>query len=98
MLQIVKIYNLSGDAVLRTWLKWYNTPKWNIKVSEFMAREKISKDKKIQLVLQYINKEKSTKEIATNNDITEGQLRDWVRKYKIYGDNALDDKRGIRKD
>ena len=33
MLQIVKIYNLSGDAVLRTWLKWYNTPKWNIKVA-----------------------------------------------------------------
>ena len=29
-----------------------------------MAREKISKDKKIQLVLQYINKEKSAKEIA----------------------------------
>ena len=98
MLQIVKIYNLSGDAVLRTWLKWYNTPKWNIKVGEFMAREKISKDKKIQLVLQYINKEKSAKEIATNNDITEGQLRDWARKYKIHGDNALDDKRGIRKD
>ncbi|MBM6876256.1 helix-turn-helix domain-containing protein [Fusobacterium mortiferum] len=63
-----------------------------------MAREKISKDKKIQLVLQYINKEKSAKEIATNNDITEGQLRDWARKYKIHGDNALDDKRGIRKD
>ena len=97
MLQIVKIYNLSGDAVLRTWLKWYNTPKWNIKVGEFMAREKISKDKKIQLVLQYINKEKSAKEIATNNNITEGQLRDWARK-KIHGDNALDDKRGVRKD
>ena len=83
---------------LRTWLKWYNTPKWNIKVGEFMAREKISKDKKIQLVLQYINKEKSAKEIATNNNITEGQLRDWARKYKIHGDNALDDKRGVRKD
>ena len=69
-----------------------------------MAREKISKDKKVQLVLQYINKEKSAKEIATNNNITEGQLRDWARKYKIprkykiHGDNALDDKRGIRKD
>ena len=59
---------------------------------------KISKDKKIQLVLQYINKEKSAKEIATNNNITEGQLRDWARKYKIHGDNALDDKRGVRKD
>lgn len=32
MLQIVKIYNLSSDAILRSWLKWYNTPKWNIKV------------------------------------------------------------------
>ena len=46
MLQIVKIYNLFGDAVLRTWLKWYNTPKWNIKVGEFMAREKYQKIKK----------------------------------------------------
>ena len=43
MLDIVKKYNLSSDNVLRTWLKWYNTPKWNIKVGEFMAREKISK-------------------------------------------------------
>lgn len=61
MLQIVKIYNLSGDAVLRTWLKWYNTPKWNIKVGEFMAENpqqkvltditefKYGKDKKIYL-------------------------------------------------
>lgn len=63
-----------------------------------MAREKISKNKKIQLVLQYINKEKSAKEIAINNDITEGQLRDWARKYKIHGNNALDGKRRIRKD
>ena len=45
--------------------------------------EKISKDKKIQLVLQYINKEKSAKEIATNNDITEGQLRDSARIVKF---------------
>ena len=31
MLQIVKKYNLSGDSVLRQWLKWYNTPKWNLR-------------------------------------------------------------------
>ena len=63
-----------------------------------MAREKISKEKKIQLVLQYTNKEKSAKEIAANNNITDGQLRDWARKYKIHGDKALDDKRGVRKE
>ena len=37
MLQSVKKYNLSGDSVLRQWLKWYNTPKWNLKAGEFMA-------------------------------------------------------------
>ncbi|WP_300389206.1 hypothetical protein [Fusobacterium sp.] len=40
MLDIVKKYNLSGDSILRNWLKWYNTPKWNVKVEEFMARKK----------------------------------------------------------
>lgn len=97
MLQIVEKYNLSGDSVLRYWLKWYNTPKWKLKIGEFMAREKISKNKKLQLVLQYINKENNVKEIASNNFITEAQLRDWVRKYKLHGDKALDDKRGTRK-
>ena len=59
-----------------------------------MAREKILKDKKIQLVLQYINNEKTIKEIASKNSIiTNGQLRDWIRKYKIHCDRALNDKR-----
>ena len=54
MLDIVKKYNLSGDSVLRNWLKWYNTPKWNVKVEEFMTREKISKSFKLSLVLQVL--------------------------------------------
>ena len=98
MLQIVKKYNLSGDSVLRRWLKWYNTPKWNLKLGEFMARKKISKDKKLELVLQYIHKIKPAKEIVEENDITKRQLRYWVEKYKQSGIDALEDKRGSRKD
>lgn len=98
MLQIVKKYNLSGDSILRSWLKWYNTPKWNIKVGEFMAREKLSKEFKLKLVLQCINKEKSIKEAATSNSISEWQLRHWVRQYKLSGEATLSDNRGIRKD
>ena len=97
MLEIVKKYNLSGDSVLRAWLKWYNTPKWYIKVREFMAREKISNNKKLELVLQYVNKKQSAKQIAINNSISEGQLRDWARKYKCFGQQGLNDKRGVRK-
>lgn len=98
MLQIVKKYNLSGDNVLRQWLKWYNTPKWNIKIGEFMAREKISKDDKIKMVFQYINENISIKKIAVQNNVSEWQLRDWVRKYKLSGEDVLGDNRGIRKD
>lgn len=75
MLQIVKKYNLCGDGLLRKWLKRYNTPKWNIKIGEFMAREKISKDDKIEMVLQNISENKSVKKIATENNISEEQLR-----------------------
>lgn len=98
MLQIVKKYNLSGDSVLRQWLKWYNTPKWNVKIGEFMAREKISKDDKIKMVLQHINENISIKKIAVQNNVSEWQLRDWVRKYKLSGESVLGDNRGIRKD
>ncbi|MGL5988595.1 transposase [Cetobacterium sp.] len=98
MLQIVKKYNLCGDSLLRKWLKWYNTPKWNIKIGEFMAREKISKDDKIKMVLQNVSGNKSVKKIATENNISEGQLRDWIRKYKLSGEGVLGDNRGIKKD
>lgn len=96
MIQIVKKYNLSGDSVLRNWLKWYNTPKWNQKVGEFMAREKITKEDKLKMVLEYLNKVKSAKQISIENNISEYQIRDWGRKYKASGENALDDNRGHR--
>ena len=94
MLDIVKKYNLSGDSVLRNWLKWYNTPKWNVKVEEFMAREKISKSFKLSLVLQVLQQNLAVKEVASSNSISEGQLRDWIRKYKAFGEEALEDNRG----
>jgi len=98
MLQIVKKYNLSSDSVLRTWLKWYNTPKWKIKLGEFMAREKISKQDKLNMTLEYIEKNKSAKQIAQENEVSEYQVRDWARKYSKMGETALEDKRGTRKD
>ncbi|MGL6130320.1 MAG: hypothetical protein ACRCZ9_01740, partial [Fusobacteriaceae bacterium] len=37
MLDIVKKYKLSGDSVLRTWLKWYNTP-LNISIRNYKIK------------------------------------------------------------
>lgn len=53
-----------------------------------MAREKISKDEKLRMTMEYVNNSKSIKEIATANNISEYQVRDWVRKFKALGENA----------
>ena len=99
MLDIVRRYNLSGDNVLRNWLKWYNTPKkWKIKMGVFMSREKISKEDKLNMTLEYIEKKKSAKQIAQENNISEYQVRDWARKYSKIGEQALGDKRGTKKE
>jgi len=98
MIKIVKKYNLSGDSVLRAWLKWYNTPKWNKKIGEFMAREKISAEQKEIYVLEYLDKIKSAEKIAAETGVTASQVRDWARKYRLDGQTALEDNRGRKKD
>lgn len=77
MLQIVKKYNLSGDSVLRQWLKWYNTPKWNLKVGEFMNREKIKKNKNVKSKNNLSEKEiliRKNKELEKKNKMLEAEL------------------------
>ena len=77
MLQIVKKYNLSGDSVLRQWLKWYNTSKWNLKVGEFMDREKIKKNKNVKSKNNLSEKEiliRKNKELEKKNKMLEAEL------------------------
>ena len=77
MLQIVKKYNLSGDSVLRQWLKWYNTPKWNLKVGEFMNREKIQKNTNVKSKNNLSEKEiliRKNKELEKKNKMLEAEL------------------------
>ncbi|MGL6098761.1 MAG: helix-turn-helix domain-containing protein [Fusobacteriaceae bacterium] len=44
-----------------------------------------------------MNKNKKIKQIAEENNVTQHQLRNWVRNYKIKGIEALNDNRGITK-
>ena len=62
-----------------------------------MAREKISKSFKLSLVLQVLQQNLAVKEVASSNSISKGQLRDWIRKYKAFGEEALEDNRGNKK-
>lgn len=51
----------------------------------------------VKMVLKHINENISIKKIAVQNSVSEWQLRDWVRKYKLSGESVLGDNRGIRK-
>ncbi|MGL6169053.1 MAG: helix-turn-helix domain-containing protein [Fusobacteriaceae bacterium] len=62
-----------------------------------MSREKITSEKKLELTLEVINKKRKIKQIAEENNITQHQIRNWVRNYKIKGIEALNDNRGITK-
>lgn len=97
MIYIVEKYNLSGDSVLRAWLKWYNTPKWNKKLGDYMAREKMTFENKLKWTLEFLNNMKKLDEIVKENNITPSQLRDWARKYKANGEAGLRDGRGRTK-
>lgn len=53
-----------------------------------VKREKISKAFKLNLVLQVLQQKLPVKEVANINSISEGQLRDWIRRYKVSGEGA----------
>lgn len=51
-----------------------------------------SKDDKLKLINEVLDG-KSSQEVARNNDISGGMLRNWIIKYNKYGIEALDNKK-----
>lgn len=97
LIYIVKKYNISSDATLRYWLKWYNNPKWDF-IGGDMSRIKKSLEEKLECVLECIENNKKCNEVSKEYNITAHQLRDWIRRYKIEGVSGLEDSRGQKKD
>ncbi len=58
--------------------------------------KKWTADERYELVVQVLAG-RSNKEVALSNGINQGQLYQWVRKYKIYGYNGLIEKKKGRK-
>ena len=52
-----------------------------------------SKEEKIRIINRVINDGISSKKVAKEEDISDGMLRNWIRKYLNYGENALVNKK-----
>ena len=51
-----------------------------------------SKEEKLRLINEALNG-KSSQEVARENDISGGMLRNWIRKYNEYGIDSLENKK-----
>ena len=52
-----------------------------------------SKEEKIRIINRVINDGMSSKKVAKEEDISDGMLRNWIRKYLKHGEDALVNKR-----
>lgn len=49
-----------------------------------------SKEEKLRIINYVLNDGKSTRQVAQTEDISGGMLRNWIKNYLQYGENALE--------
>jgi transposase len=100
---IVAKYNISSRAVLRNWIKRYNSnrelkdydPKKEVYMAE--ARRRTSIEERKEIVEYCLKHNRDYKESASIYDVSYSQVYSWVKKYDANGEEGLSDKRGHHK-
>lgn len=90
-------------AVLESWIRVYNAdrelrdycPKREVYMAE--TRRKTSIEERKKIVEYCIEHNRNYKETASIYDVSYSQVYSWVKKYDVYGEDALTDKRGHHK-
>ena len=90
-------------AVLESWIRVYNAdrelrdycPKREVYMAGAGRKTSIGERKKI--VEYCIEHDRNYKETASIYDVSYSQVYSWVKKYDVYGEDALTDKRGHHK-
>lgn len=101
--QIVAKYSISGNYVLRQWIKRYNANKelrdYDPKREVYMAdaRRKTTLDERKKIVEYCLNHNWDYKHTAAAFDVSYNQVYSWLKKYSINGEAGLADKRGRHK-
>ena len=101
-MEICARYGISDRCVLRQWIKKYNGGKelrdYDPRREVYMApRRKTTKEERIEIVNYCLSHGKDYKNTAALYEVSYSQVRDWVKKYELDGEEALEDRRGKRK-
>ena len=103
MYDIAAKYSLSGESILRKWIKGYNNrmelidyePKREVYMAE--ARRKTILEERKEIVSYCITHNNDYKGTASRYDVSYSQVYSWVKKYRKKGEAGLTDKRGHHK-
>lgn len=100
--QVIQKYNISRTAVLRKWIKKYNSHR-ELKdtgkglTSSMTNRRKTTLEERIQIVNYCLQHRKNYQLAAESYEVSYQQVYQWVKKFEAHGEEALKDKRGRNK-
>ena len=95
-------YNIPSDRTIRNWVMRYTEGKENrtyspkLEVYQMKSR-KTTYEERIEIVEYVINHQLSYKDAAEKFKVSYTNVYSWTRKYKQFGQKALEDNRGKKK-
>lgn len=101
--KIIQKYNISSTAVLRKWIKKYNSHRELNDTGKGMtnsmtSRRKTTLEERIQIVNYCMQHQKNYQLTAESYEVSYQQVYQWVKKFEANGEEALQDKRGRKKE
>ena len=94
-------YNISGQSVLRRWIRQYTSGKTFTEKSggstKMKAKRKVTRVEREEVVTYALQHGKNYQATAEKFDVSYQQVYNWVRKFEKDGTNGLVDRRGQRK-
>lgn len=101
--EVARKYEISSDSVLHSWIKKYNSHSElkdtsQGRTSTMTKGRKTTLEERIQIALDCIGNGKDYQEAVNTYNVSYQQVYQWVKKYEEGGDEALQDKRGHKKE
>ncbi|EOP39407.1 hypothetical protein IK1_02374 [Bacillus cereus VD146] len=101
--KVIQKYNISSTAVLGKWIKKYNSHRELNDTGKGMTnsmtnRRKTTLEEQIQIVNYCLQHHKNYQLAAESYEVSYQQVYQWVKKFEANGEEALQDKRGRKKE
>lgn len=101
--KVIQKYNISSTAVLGKWIKKYNSHRELNDTGKGMTNSmtsgrKTTLEERIQIVNYCLQHQKNYQLAAESYGVSYQQVYQWVKKFETNGEEALQDKRGRKKE